>query len=320
MAQEPELPGYVLTVTSCDLLARRSRWGAERLHNRTRSHPTEWRPKDRHDETNGLLVSVDQHGDIVRIAQCDGAQGILGVTDGYLIARNGLIELWDRQLGYVRNFASYPWFNDLHSLRPTDGGVLVAASGTDSITEVDVSGKVSWVWWGDEHGFGKDSFGVTRVLDKSDDHRRWVYDTWLHTTHVNSAVPLDSATILATLFHQGELVAIDRVSGVARTILRGLSRPHAVRWSGGLLTVADTANGHGIVGRITPKLEFFEEYRVDIDTAWLQDWHVLKNGLCVAVDGGRPAVHFVTSSGEPVRCDQFDPNWYVYEVEIGGPH
>jgi hypothetical protein len=138
----------------------------------------------------------------------------------------------------------------------------------------------------------------------------------LHTTHVNAAIALKSSTVLATLFHQGELIAINRATGDVQTMLHGLKRPHAVRWSGQIFTVADSGAGHGFTGTITRSGHFLETNRVNLNTAWLQDWHVLDDGLCVGVDGERPAVTFVTAQGAVIRRDKFDPSWHLYEIVL----
>jgi hypothetical protein len=270
----------------------------------------------------GLLVSVDGYGSVARAVPCDNPQGIMTVADGYLIARHHVVELWSRDLSYERDHASYPWFNDLHSLRSSEHGVVIAASGTDSITEVSNTGELRWLWWGAEHGFDTDTFGTRRALSKLDDHREIVYDTWLQATHVNSALAYGRDTVLATLFHQGSLAGIDRRTGTVRSLLDGLIRPHAVRLRSGVLTLADTANGSGLVCRLAGAEASVVNCRVEVDrcievrTGWLQDWHALEDGVFVAVDGERPAVVFLTASGEVIRRDEFDPDWYLYEIAL----
>lgn len=317
----PELPGYVLTVITRDLTDRRARWSRERAHGRPRPQITEWHPTPLDDPQVGLLVAVDGYGEVTRTAPCDTPQGILAVPDGYLIARHNVIELWSRELAYQRDHASLPWFNDVHSLRASDQGVVIAASGTDTVTEISPTGELRWTWWGAEHGFDTDTFGSRRVLDPAADHRGIVYDTWLQATHVNSAMALGEDTVLATLFHQNSLACIDRHTGDTRPLLEGLARPHAIRRQGGMLTLADTAHGVGLVARVHKEdspadCQVEVEQRVAVSTNWLQDWQALPDGIFVAVDGERPAVVFLTADGEVIRRDEFEPSWYLYEVEL----
>lgn len=319
----PELPRYVLSVISQDLPIRRARWDIERVRGRKPPTIGPWSPTPPGDPGMGLLVSVDAYGHVARAVPCDTPQGITTLGDDYLVARHNVVERWSADLTYDRDYASYPWFNDLHSVRPSEYGMVIAASGTDTITEVSHAGELAWLWWGAEHGFDTDTFGNRRALSRLDDHRDVLYDTWLQATHVNSAVALGPEIVLATLFHQGSLACIDRRTGSVRSLLDGLRRPHAARWAAGVLTLADTANGCGLVCTVSGGTGTAADCRVEVDhhvevrTAWLQDWHALDDGIFVAVDGERPGVVFLTGDGRVVRRDEFEPDWYLYEVALG---
>ncbi len=148
----------------------------------------------------------------------------------------------------------------------------------------------------------------------------------LQATHVNSALALGPDAVLATLFHQGCLACIDRHTGKTLALLDGLSRPHAVRWRPGVLSLADTVKGTGLVCSVTGEegpaagVRVQVERRIDVRTKWLQDWHALEEGVFVAVDGERPAVVFLTEDGEVIRRDEFNPDWYLYEVAMRSAH
>lgn len=321
--EKVELPAYLLSVISQDLLVRRARWDRERVSGRKMPKIDRWKPTPVNAADVGLLVSVNGDGDIVQTAPCDTPQGILAVDPGYLVARHNVIEFWNDELSYERDHASHPSFNDLHSVRASQQGMIVAASGTDSISEISDSGEVQWLWWGVEHGFDTDPFGNRRELSPLDDHREILYDTWLQTTHVNSALALNQNVVVATLFHQGCLVSIDRRTGETYILLDGLSRPHAIRrHPSGRLSLADTVRGSGLICDVTGEhgpaaaVRVQVRHRVEVGTRWLQDWHVLDDGVVVAVDGERPAVVFLRTTGEVIRRDEFDPAWYLYEVAI----
>lgn len=317
-----ELPPYVLSVISRDLPVRRARWDVERVLGRTPPETRAWTPTPPDDPGAGLLVSVDGRGAVVRTAACDTPQGIVGVDDGYLVAGHHSIDLWSRDLDRRREWASSPWFNDLHSLRTSEHGTMIASSGTDSLVELAADGAPRWQWWGADHGFDVDSFDHRRAIDRHDDHRGLVYDTWVQATHVNSAAAVGADVVLATLFHQGVLACIDRRTGATRPVLDGLGRPHAVRASAGL-TLADTTGGRGLVGQVVGADGPARDCRVEVTgsvpvrTRWLQDFQAVDGGLFVAVDGERPAVEFLTGAGEVVRRDELHPDWYLYEVAVG---
>ena len=85
--------------------------------------------------------------------------------------------------------------------------------------------------------------------------------------HVTSAILLPDNTVLATLFHQGTLISIDRASGQTRVVLDGLSRPHGIHRREGGFMLSDTL-GHRIV-LLNERLEVYSE--IAFGSQWLQD-------------------------------------------------
>jgi hypothetical protein len=85
--------------------------------------------------------------------------------------------------------------------------------------------------------------------------------------HVTSAILLPNNTVLATLFHQGSLISIDRDSGAARVILDGLSRPHGVHFREGGFLLSDTL-GHRVV-LLNQELHVCAQ--ISFGSQWLQD-------------------------------------------------
>ena len=124
-----------------------------------------------------------------------------------------------------------PLFSLLRSLRQTERGFLVTASGIDAVLEVDFDGNIIWSWWATEHGFDQAYQGGTRVLDKQHDHRLNNYPGRMQTTHLNSAIvdPYDPNKILVILFYQGMVVSIDRQTLVHEVVIKDLNGPHHIR-------------------------------------------------------------------------------------------
>lgn len=310
-----KVPSYVLAVTSRDLHKRKERWEHERRYGRVRPELQPWRPTDEDDPEAGILVSVGFDGRIEKTATCDGVQGVWPFADGLLAARHGVITLYSWHLEERGTFASHACFNDLHSLRnAAEAGILVASTGTDSVVELTPGGDVRWFWCALDQGLTTDSFGDSRTLDQQTDHRGIIYDTWLRTTHVNAAAPLGEDSILVTLFHQGVLGMIDRRTGTLVPVLTGLERPHAVRWSNDLLTLADTARGRALAGYLDDT-SFTISMSVSIDTGWLQDCQLLGE-YWLLVDGENSRVLFMDVEGQLLAKDQFDPNWLLYEAAL----
>ncbi len=124
-----------------------------------------------------------------------------------------------------------PLLTQVRSLRRTERGFLVTASGVDAILELDFSGNILWSWWGTEHGFDMAYGGGKRVIDKTLDHRLNNYPGRLQTTHLNSAIvdPYDPNKILTILFYQGKVARIDRTTLQHEIVIENLNGAHHIR-------------------------------------------------------------------------------------------
>jgi hypothetical protein len=175
----------------------------------------------------------------------------------------------------------------------------VASTGLDLLLEFSRDGEILWNWWATDHGFELTPTGCRRELDKSADHRTIQYGTLNQTTHINSAAELPDGRFLASLFHQGMVIAIDRESGEWQPVLEGLDHPHAVRVlddshdkSGPHdksrsynFTVADTVRGRALLASINGRGGRIEA-EIDTGTSWLQDCRYDTHHDCwVLVDG-----------------------------------
>jgi len=138
---------------------------------------------------------------------------------------------------------SNPLFSDLHSITfSTAGNLLVTSTGVDGILEVDPDDAqvVYWDWLATEQGYGRTPSGKSRSVNRAIDYRRYVSSTPEHTTHVNTALNDTPGRVLATLFHQGTLIEIDKVSKRSRILLGGLRSPHNIRRRYGGYILSDT--------------------------------------------------------------------------------
>jgi hypothetical protein len=124
-----------------------------------------------------------------------------------------------------------PLLTQIRSLRRTEKGLLVTASGIDALLEFDLSGTLIWSWWATEQGYDQAYGGGTRVIDKRQDHRLKNYPGRLQTTHLNSAIidPYDSTKILTILFYQGMVARIDRQTLKHEIVIRDLNGAHHIR-------------------------------------------------------------------------------------------
>ena len=163
---------------------------------------------------------------------------------------------------------SHRWFNHLHSVEATHWNtLLIPSAGSDLLVEVSMSGEVVYKWFAPDHGYQRNSNGAEVVFDESADYRQLPRSTAERATHMTCALPAGEDRILATLFHQGELIAIDRNHGAASVILEGLSRPHGIHRRAGGFLLSDTL-GHRIL-LLDESLHL--ETEIPFGSQWVQD-------------------------------------------------
>ncbi|GCE13786.1 hypothetical protein KTT_36450 [Tengunoibacter tsumagoiensis] len=273
------------------------------------------KPKD---EQGGLLCLISDEGEVQAQAQLEMPAGMALTDRGLLVASLFDIHELSLDLSIVQqNAVSLPTFNMLHSLSRTRQGYLVASTGLDALFEFSADGKLLWEWWATDHGFDLTPTGEPRIIDKTDDHRGVKYGTLAQTTHVNSAAELPDGTILATLFHQGTLIAIDRSTGEWQVVLDGLDHPHSVRvLDEHFVTLADTGRGQALFVNIQ-NLKGKIEASVPVQTNWLQDsYYDTRADKWYLVDGKNTRV--IVRSGlngeKEVAQFELDPEWRLYEV------
>ncbi|HEV2579573.1 MAG TPA: hypothetical protein VGT44_01875 [Ktedonobacteraceae bacterium] len=270
------------------------------------------------EDQGGLLCLLDERGQVQSSVELPMPAGLARSENGVLVASLEAIHEVSADLSTVRSdVVSLPSFNLLHSLSRTAQGYLVASTGMDAILEFTPQGEPIWSWWATEHGFEETPTGERRFLDTEADYRGIKYGTLAQTTHVNSAAELPDGTILASLFHQGMVIAIDRASGAWRSVLEGLDHPHAVRvLAGDYFTVADTGQGRALLVH----LEYGKgtiEAEVSAGTTWLQDCsYDYKHDHWILVDGkhSRVTLRAGTAGEKEVARFDLDPEWRLYEV------
>ena len=275
------------------------------------------KPKE---DVGGALCLIEDMGCSQKTVELSMAAGMVASEKGVFVTAFGSVHEVDADLGSVRqNVVSSPLFNALHSISRTQRGYLVASTGLDLVLEFNRDGEILWSWWATDHGFELTPTGRPRVLDKSADHRTLKYGTLSQTTHVNSVAELPDGRILASLFHQGRVIIIDRETGTWQTVLEGLDHPHAVRvLDEEHFTVADTVHGKALLVR-TNKHGGHVEEEIDASTNWLQDCHYDGTHNCwILVDGKNSRISLRRGrSGERTFAQfDFDPEWRLYEAHV----
>ena len=176
---------------------------------------------------------------------------------------------------------THPWFNYIHSVEITpDATLLLASAGSDLIVELTLSGEVVWHWFGPENGYHACPDGSAAFFDRNADYRRMRRSTGEQAMHITSAIFESKRSVLATLFHQGTLIAIDRETGRTRTLLAGLHRPHGLHCYDDGFILSDTL-GHRI---LLLDRGFKVRSEVPFGSQWLQDTIVTSAGTYLTLE------------------------------------
>lgn len=196
-------------------------------------------------------------------------------------------------------------FNDLHTLTLTvSGNLLIASTGTDSILEVSFDGaeQVIWEWLATEQGYDVNPVGQRRVIDRQLNYQSIITATPEHATHINTALNDRPNRILATLFHQGELIEINRQSKESKILLSGLKSPHNIhRTKAGFILSDSRANRVLLLNN-----DFQIEREIKENFEWVQDAREFEEGSSYLVgDSNNDRVVLVKQSGKVISSLQW---------------
>ncbi len=245
----------------------------------------------------------------------DGAGGF-SIQDNLLTVNNmrlNFVSQIDMQIKKEANRIHHSFFNCLHSLEKTDKGYLISSSGTDLIIEIDKNGKTLFEWWATDQGYQTLPSGDTRIIKKDLPHDRYIYPTLCQTTHVNSATQKGDL-ILATLFHQGELIEINKKTLQKKTLLTGLSCPHGVKkYDESFWTISDTKKNRVLL--LDENFKIKDEIVAGFD--WVQDHcHTHNKTLLIADANHHRVVEFCLATKSIVNEFKFSDEWRIYQVSV----
>ncbi len=226
----------------------------------------------------------------------------------------------DQEPGKLLKRISHPYLNDIHSLERTKRGLLVTASGTDMILELDLDGNLLWEWWATEHGYTKTPSGKERTPGRGQEHRDTYYHTRYQTTHLNCANiedPEEERFVLCLLFHQGQLIRIDRSlppeQQHATVMLEGLARPHSLEKMPGGWIFCNSLSKELVL--IDDDLKILST--IPYDGGWIQDCTLLPNGRILLNDVDKHVlVEFAGPPWEIVNSTPYNQDWRMGELVI----
>jgi len=206
--------------------------------------------------------------------------------------------------------------NDLHSITSTRSGHhLVTSSGLDLVAEIDSEGNAAWTWFAGNHGFAHSQYGLRRRLDMKLDYRPILIATPDQATHCNSAIATTIAgrdVVLVALFHQGSIIAVDRLTLRHRVLVSGLGHPHSIRARAGGWIVSDSQAGAVVL----LDDNFWIEEIIENDFSWVQDALETNPGQLLIADANHNRlVEWNTES----RCCRvamtYSQEWKIFQLE-----
>lgn len=271
-----------------------------------------------HHDNEGVLALFDSEGGTVLWTRTLDTPAGFGIhrQRTYVNSMYGNRILVLNEAMQVDDVVSHPLMNDLHSLLVSDEGLTITSSGVDAILGLGFDGAVRWRWLAGEHGYDVSASGRHRKVDVHRDHRRQTINTAEQTTHCNSAVPaqLDGRDVLlVTLFHQGQLVAVDRLSGRVRILLQGMENPHSLRQYGNGWLVANSRASS--VVRLDS--EFWIADVIEAGFNWVQDAIGLDEERILIADANHSRfVVWSTLTNNVEQEIRYPDEWKVYQVEV----
>jgi hypothetical protein len=130
--------------------------------------------------------------------------------------------------------------------------------------------------------------------------------------HVTSALEISNDTVLATLFHTGTLISINRRTSQGTRVLANLQRPHGIHRRAGGFMLCDTL-GHRVL-LLNNALEV--EHQIYWGTQWLQDAIGLSEGTYLAIENVH--IHQLPASGLTNRLIEIDQDGRLLRgVDVG---
>lgn len=273
-------------------------------------------------DRQGVIAAFDfDTGDLVYSRVLDSPAGFAFTEDHIFVnsMHGSRVQVLDSRFDLVDSLAT-TLMNDLHSITRSADGFLITCSGTDAVLEVTPDGEPLWTWLACEHGFEQTPLGQCMRIDRQHDYRSTMIDTRAQSTHCNSALAArhdDRDAVLVTLFHQGQLIAIDKLTGKHSALVHGMRNPHNIRRRAGGWVISEARPGAVIL----LDEDFWITEVIEKDFNWLQDTLPLdqEGQLLIADANNNRFVLWDIGESRPVREIGYSPDWDVYQVEVADP-
>ncbi len=269
-------------------------------------------------ENEGALALLDWDSkSVVWTLTLDTPAGFCLVGDEILVASmygNKVLRLGPDLS--VRGSVVHGLMNDLHGITQTPRGVLLASSGVDGLLELTLDGNLLWSWLGPENGYKVTPQGTRRRVDRSGDHRIAGIATDLQATHCNSAVRTGDSVVLATLFHQGQIIQLERDGRRPQVLLFGMTHPHSLRRRSRGWLVCDSRPGSVVLlGE-----DFWVEGLIEDGFNWVQDAvETEPDRILIADANNARIVDWDVRAGHAVDELRYPEEWKIYQFDAVSP-
>lgn len=236
-----------------------------------------------------------------------------------------------------------PYFGNLHTSSPNQEQTrfMVTSTGFDSLLEFDQASKVqTWRWTAWNNGYNtaangsiltedpqeanelRESGANVILVDNSLIRSGFGIPTAMRATHVNEAIyDYDEDKILATFYHKGTLVQIDKITGTSEVVMSGMKHPHAIQKYKGGYILTDTSNGAWFQldrsFNIQIKVNFadFPGYPENLKgVEWIQYVAPLADGLFIAADSNRQAAWVFSPQEKQYNQIMTHEKWSVHAI------
>jgi len=335
----------ILTVKSFDLAAIRKRY----LQSRKRGSGRAGSVERRNPGKGGIVGLRIGKGKMKRekvLCRLTEPRGIDLKGGELAIAAENKVFCFDRE-GVLR-ILSDPWFSYIHTVRfhPEDNNrILISSSGLDMIKEYHIdTAEPSYEWLAWEHGYALsrdpasgEALWLTRSADQAETWRKEGkvaklmenplndhLPTAMRAAFINSVDYAGSADekLIATFFHAGKVVEIDRKSGTTNDLLTDLKNPHGGHIFRGEVRASSTG-----AGKIVRKPEGSKEVALSFRTLpgkapglgeleWIQN-SISVDNLILAIDSNRTALAVIDLEARKYDMIAYNQNWAVQDLISG---
>ncbi|MCF8363245.1 MAG: hypothetical protein K9G70_11560 [Prolixibacteraceae bacterium] len=239
-----------------------------------------------------------------------------------------------------------PWFSYIHTVQFNEDAsrLLISSSGFDSIFEYDcktLEPTFEWFAWENGYNKGRDpktgrKFYITRKKNEAQIYQKQNDEYLLINDPLNQVLPtakraafinsvkyntLNSCKIIATLFHEGAVIEIDKRTTQITKILNGLTNPHGGGYCKKGAYATSTRSGEFVLNNEDGKSIFsFQnlpgkpEHLEDFE--WIQN-SIIKDDIIISIDSNRNSFIIFNPKLKLIDVIPYDLNWAVQDISIG---